>query len=478
MAIDYKFASMRSVVLAVCLIVVSVATAGAEKRIALVIGNSSYTQISALANPRNDARLMAKALRDVGFEVVVATDANRLAMGRAIRKFGRTLRRAGSDAVGLFYYAGHGVQANGGNYLIPLGALIEDNADLDIEALSASDVLRQMEAAGNRLNLVVLDACRNNPFKGKIRTALRGLSRIEAASGAMIAFSAAPGQVSADGIGDNSPYTSALVAAMRKPGLKVEEVFKRVRVQVERETGGTQTPWEESSLRGEFYFTPGLQRKPAETVKAPGTVPPRTKADRDTWTAIQTTESKAILRAFIREYPNSVYAKFARARLSELEEQSGRQTTIPTPPTTRADEPSSQNTGEPETAKQPVTQRSAPQELAKVDPRQPGTSPGPSSDNYGSIAFSQETGAHGYAYDYATQTEAQDGALAECAKYGGGCKVASWFRNGCGALAVGDDRGWGADWGNSRNEAENKALQRCGTHTSKCKIIRWACTKR
>ena len=294
----------------------------AEERVALVIGNSSYENISSLANPRNDALLMTKTLQGLGFEVVSAVDANRTEMGRAIRKFGKALRSAGRDAVGLFYYAGHGVQSDGGNYLIPIGASIEDDADLEIEALSTSYILKQLESAGNRLNLMVLDACRNNPFKGRFRSSQRGLTRIDSASGIMVAFSAGPGQAAQDGRGKNSPYTSALVDVMKKPGLKVEEVFKRVRIKVEKETDGSQTPWEESSLRGDFYFSPTIVVISPTATPVPA-VPNTVTAEpegRNTWTAIQGTRSKAILRTFIEEYPDSVYAKFARARLAELEQ--------------------------------------------------------------------------------------------------------------------------------------------------------------
>lgn len=320
----HKEVTMRAIGLTLLALVIATflgTGAKAETRVALVIGNSSYSEISALSNPKNDAAVMTKTLKAVGFEVVVLIDGDRRAMGRAVRTFGHKLRRAGKDAVGLFYYAGHGIQARGDNYLIPIGALVDDHADLRIEALSASDILEQMESAGNRLNLVILDACRNNPFKGKIRSSNRGLARIQAASGTLVAFSAAPGQVATDGEGKNSPYTSALIQAMQKPGLTVEHVFKQVRVEVERKTGGQQTPWEESSLLGDFYFTPAklATAAPAKPFNPPATAQ---SADRAAWAVIQETNSKAVLQAFINEFPDSLYTTFARARLTELEAQS------------------------------------------------------------------------------------------------------------------------------------------------------------
>ena len=167
-----------------------------------------------------------------------------------------------------------------------------------------------METAGNRLNLVILDACRNNPFRGRMRSATRGLARIQAASGSLVAFAAAPGQVAADGTGKHSPYTKALVEAMHVPGLAVEQVFKRVRIAVEKETGRRQTPWEESSLRGDFYFVP------RKTDVTQTTGPVLSPAGQE-WTAIQNTTSQAVLEAFIRRHPDSAYAEYARARLSE-----------------------------------------------------------------------------------------------------------------------------------------------------------------
>ena len=228
-------------------------------RVALVVGNGGYdpSNITRLANPVNDARLMAATLETVGFEVTLETDAGQDAMKRAIKAFGRRLRAAGSEAVGLFYYAGHGVEVGGSNYLIPLGARVESVTDFASDTVPAQWVVSRMKEARNRLNMVILDACRNNPYAGSVRGPGRGLARIDGASGSLIAYSAGPGEVANDGEGKNSPYTLALTAALVEPGLKVEEVFKRVRVRVEDETGRTgrrQTPWESSSLRGDFYF--------------------------------------------------------------------------------------------------------------------------------------------------------------------------------------------------------------------------------
>lgn len=243
----------------------SCTSALAEKRVALVFGNGSYNLISPLRNPVNDANLMARTLRGLGFEVLVKTDATQRQMKEAIRDFGKRLRSAGSDAVGLFYYAGHGVQWGESNYLIPLDAPIDFEEDLDIEAVPAQWVLGLMKSARNALNLVILDACRNNPFKRGFRDPARGLMRMQhpkGARGSIIAYAAGPGEKAQDGQGQNSPYTAALAAAMEQSGLRVEDVFKSAREIVVAQTGGQQTPWEESSLIGDFYFRQGIVPQP------------------------------------------------------------------------------------------------------------------------------------------------------------------------------------------------------------------------
>ena len=197
--------------------------AWAAGRVALVVGNGDYAaaNLPALANPVNDARLMAKALEASGFEVRLVTDADQARMRESIEAFGKRLENAGGDAVGLFYYAGHGVEVRGRNYLIPIGAEIDREVEFNTDAVPVSDwVLSWMEAAGNRMNIVILDACRNNPYRGRHRGASQGLAQMDAPSGSLIAYSAAPGQVALDGEegARNSPYTAALAHALAEPG--------------------------------------------------------------------------------------------------------------------------------------------------------------------------------------------------------------------------------------------------------------------
>ena len=316
----------------------AIAEAGAAPRVALVVGNGGYdpANISRLANPENDARLMARTLERVGFEVALETDAGQDAMKRAIKAFGKRLRGAGRDAVGLFYYAGHGVEAGGDNYLIPLGAEVESATDLETDSVPAQWVLSRMEEAGNRLNILILDACRNNPYEGRVRSGGRGLARIDAPSGSYIAYSAAPGQVAADGEGENSPYTLALSAALVEPGLKVEDVFKRVRVRVEDETGRRgrmQTPWESSSLRGDFYFVPpreaddgpgpvadGVREDAQEGLEGGGhaVTAQRMETEREFWVTIKGSEDPADFDDYLERYPGGVYESLARRRRDKL----------------------------------------------------------------------------------------------------------------------------------------------------------------
>jgi hypothetical protein len=237
------------------------------KRVALVVGNGRYAS-SPLTNPPNDAELIATTLRGLGFEVRLLKNADQASMKRAIEDFGAALDKAGPDSIGLFYYAGHGVQMNGRNYLIPVGANINRDADVDIEAVSADWVLEQMRYARNRLNFVILDACRNNPFVRSFRSADGGLAKMDAPAGVLIAYSTAPGDVAADGEGSNSPYSAALAQAMRDSDEPAELMFKQARDAVRHATADRQTPWEASSLTGQNFYFATAARPAAPAVPA------------------------------------------------------------------------------------------------------------------------------------------------------------------------------------------------------------------
>ncbi len=224
--------------------------ASQERKTALVIGNSAYL-VSPLKNPANDARIMSKTLRELGFSVDERVNLSQGEMKLAIESFGKAIKQGG---VGLFYYAGHGMQVNGRNYLIPVDADIQGEAEVDIKAVDAGAVLAKMDMAQNSMNIVILDACRNNPFSRSFRAANLGLASMNAPSGTLIAYATAPGSVASDGTGANGLYTEQLASNMKKPGLRIEDVFKQVRSGVQGQTQGKQVPWESSSLVGDFYF--------------------------------------------------------------------------------------------------------------------------------------------------------------------------------------------------------------------------------
>jgi ABC-type uncharacterized transport system substrate-binding protein len=226
----------------------------AGRRIALVIGNSAYASVSPLRNSRNDADLVSKTLRSLGFEVTELVDADYNAMRRAMVDLGRAIR-SGTDA-SLFYYSGHGIQVNGHNYLVPVDASLKDELEASAETLDIDAYISVMQGGGSQVNIVVLDACRNNPFATMFRSASRGLSMVRAPSSTFIAYSTAPDNVAEDGDGLDSPYTLALVNAISQPDVKIEDAFKNVRRTVMKETNGRQVPWESSSITEDFYFVP------------------------------------------------------------------------------------------------------------------------------------------------------------------------------------------------------------------------------
>ncbi len=293
--------------------------AAAEKRVALVLGNAAYKE-APLKNPVNDARAMAAKLKQLGFTVILRENTTKLEMERAVADFGDQL---GPETIGLFFYAGHGMQVDGRNFLVPTDARIATQARVRLETLDVDLVLDQMAAAGSRVNLVLLDACRNNPFERRFRATGGGLAQINAPQGTLISYATAPGKVAADGAGDNGLYTAELLRALDTPGLQVEEVFKRVRIEVARVSQGAQTPWEASSLTGTFYF-----RDPAATAaQAPLPAPPPVAAppaavspDRDAvfWTSIQNSDNPALFEAYLQQFPAGTFAPIARARIDAL----------------------------------------------------------------------------------------------------------------------------------------------------------------
>jgi uncharacterized caspase-like protein len=288
--------------------------ARAENRFALVIGNSAYAT-APLKNPVNDAQDIATALRGVGFKVIHKEDASRSQMRAAIREFSKEIRQGG---VGLFYFAGHGVEVDGINYLIPVGANIEEEWEVADEAVDADSVLRAMGDADNQLNIIILDACRNNPFARSFRSASRGLAKMSPPTGSLLAFATGPGDVAADGEGRNGLFTKYLLEAMQREGTTLEQVFKKVRINVKRDTAGGQVPWEESSLTGDFYFRPGTPVAATPVVATPVSATSFTDSQHSAegryWATVKDSENPAEYNSYLEKYPDGEFADIAAAR--------------------------------------------------------------------------------------------------------------------------------------------------------------------
>jgi len=244
----------------------------AEPRTALIIGNANYS-FGKLENPVNDARDMAEALRGSGFEVILKTDADQAGMRDGIRSFDSAPTAKGG--VGLLFFSGHGVQVRGENYILPLGERPNSEDALKAGAVTAADAVDAMSAARNALNIVILDACRDNPLSS-VSGAARGLSRVDSSSNLFVSFATSPGEVALDGSGRNSPYTKHLKTAIATDSLTIEDTFKRTLKGVYRETGGKQQPWISSSFFGEFVFRPGSrthQSLPSQQQPAAASMP-------------------------------------------------------------------------------------------------------------------------------------------------------------------------------------------------------------
>ncbi|RQH03817.1 caspase family protein [Bradyrhizobium sp. RP6] len=226
---------------------------GPEQRVALVIGNANYQNAPQLANPDDDAQSMAQFLNSAGFEVVAATDLTQNDMLRVVQDFSAKVASRGPNTVAMVYYAGHGVQLAGENYLVPVDAKVSSPAELVNNSVRLVDVMSTLETIPSRMRIVILDACRNNPFP-EVNDAGRGLAIVDAPNGSIVGYSTAPGAEALDGTGGHSPYTQAFLNIAREPNVPIEQLFKRVRLQVNQTTSGGQIPWESSSLTSDFTF--------------------------------------------------------------------------------------------------------------------------------------------------------------------------------------------------------------------------------
>ncbi|MBF0472734.1 MAG: SUMF1/EgtB/PvdO family nonheme iron enzyme [Nitrospirae bacterium] len=312
-----------------------------EKRVALVIGNAEYHNIKTLRNPVNDAKAMARELEGLNFKVISGFNLTQKAMRKIVNQFGDEIKDGG---VGLFYFAGHGIQVNGENFLIPVDAEIHSEGDVDSDGLRANIVLNKMADARNRLNIVILDACRDNPFKGFRSSGGGGLAMMNAPKGTFIAYATGPGSVASDGDGKNGLFTQELLKSMEKPGLKIEDVFKDVSGAVQ-DKNANQVPWIASNMRGDFYFK--LDSNVIVSNQLQSAIPTKTQdvnIEKETWATIKNSIDPADYKEFLSEFPNSSLAPLARAKIKQLEKfkQSTQQTEVAMasrPPVLSAKEP-------------------------------------------------------------------------------------------------------------------------------------------
>jgi formylglycine-generating enzyme required for sulfatase activity/uncharacterized caspase-like protein len=313
----------------IALVALSVA-ARAQEKVALVIGNSKYVNVDPLPNPANDARVIAKALREIGFDVTDGFDLARDGMEQQVREF---LRKAENASVRLFFYAGHGLQVDDRNYLVPVNTKLERASDLSFETIGLDSILENLDAV-SRTNIIILDACRNNPFAkafasrngaGRAFAVQRGLAPSNPGGGTLIAYSTKPGAVALDGNGANSPFTEALARHLRTPGLEVRQMFTRVRADVIAATHGEQYPWDNSGLLSDVYLAGVAKTDVGQTLRPAPSTP---AADEVMWSAIKDSSVAAVFDEFVNKFPASPHAREARARADELKKEEQKKTSV------------------------------------------------------------------------------------------------------------------------------------------------------
>ncbi|MCL2384841.1 MAG: caspase family protein, partial [Alphaproteobacteria bacterium] len=301
-----KFRSSSRVAwLSALILIFGIGSAQADKRVALVIGNSQYTLISPkLANPSNDAHDLAEALKGIGFEVILKTDIGKGDFDRSLAEFAR--KASGADTA-LFYYAGHGLQYQRQNYFLPVDIKVEDAPDVEFTAIGMDRVLEAIDKA-NGVKVLILDACRDNPLAKQVLTRgvggsgelMRGLARLDRTEGLIIAYATAPDQVAQDGSGRNSPFTEALIRRIKEPGLEIGTMFRRVTSDVFERTNGRQRPEISISLLTDYFLNPSV-------------------ADSIEWGRIRNSDDEDVFKTFIRKYPESPYARDAQYRIDLFE---------------------------------------------------------------------------------------------------------------------------------------------------------------
>src|SRR5882757_8951133 len=308
-------------------ILLSVNTAKADRRVAFVVGNGAYRNVQPLPNPAIDAKSMAKVLRNVGFEVVEGANLTRDRMTERLLEFGK--KAEGAD-VALFFYAGHGIAINGINYLLPVDADLKSEMDVKLGAAINIDVTLEQTMSDAKVKLVFLDACRDNPFTAKIRSAKAtrsvnvqtGLAEMKSGEGTLIAFATGPGQTALDGeVGTNSPFTRALMANIASPGVEIQQAMTKVRAQVNEETSKNQLPWGHTNLIGPVYLNPVAGGNAAEAANTPvAAAGPASEVELEFWRSIKDSNKPEELNAYLTNYPNGTFKPIALARIASLQD--------------------------------------------------------------------------------------------------------------------------------------------------------------
>lgn len=479
---------LRALVAAVPLFsLIFAAPALADKRVALVIGNSAYQNVNRLPNPKNDAALMAKTLAGLGFTLIgggAQVNLDKAALDKAVQRFGRQIEGA---KVALFYYAGHGVQVGGENYLVPIDANPTRAADVDFQLVDVKLVLDQMQGAGTRLNIVILDACRNNPFGGRgLRSLSGGLAQMQAPDGTLISYATQPGSVALDGSGGHSPYTRALAAIMPHPGLDIFQTFNQVGLAVKHATDGSQQPWVSSSpIDGNFYFKPSPAGAAASSGHGSGNV------EVTFWDSIKDSKNPQLYDAYLKRYPNGAFAAIAKIRVKQLKVADARP--METEPKQKAlirdpdlltevynrlyelnfDPDSATAKGMKVAIREFEAQSSLPQDgevtrgllnrLREIGGLKP----------WGAIVYDKGVGKWGMSWDQPSRKAAVKSARAQCSP--AHCaSTLSFFGTSCGAFAI-SSAGWSIVSRDDIRQAQKSALDQCDTHGSACHIVGATC---
>ena len=345
-----------------CTLFASQAANAANQRVALLIGNNNYST-APLRNAVNDARDLSEALKELGFTTILRENATRQEMINAIREFGTRLEGAESA---LFFYAGHAMQFKDRNYLIPTDAEMKSEDDVTFSSVEVSQVFDRMERAKTRFNFIVLDACRDNPFGSSFKASSSGLAQIaNAPSGTLVAYATAPGSVAADGFGRNGVYTKNILAQIKVPDLPVEIMFKRVREGVERDTRKLQTPWDVSSLKGDFVFNSEAGIKAASAPAASGPSSDAQLAiEREFWVSVRDSNRAEDIQAYMEKYPSGQYTVLAKGRLEAILRPARTQVAA-APVSTAPAQPAAPTAAEPQPAAvQPSSQPAAAQPVS------------------------------------------------------------------------------------------------------------------